>query len=803
MKSDNIKTPVDPDEEMFSLKGFFKLCLSNWKWFILSLIVIIGLGVLYIVRKEPVFTRSMEVLVKDQDAGGGVADVNNAFSSLSLVSSNTKVYNELISMTSPSVIMEVVNRLDLTMNYTLRKGMHPITLYANTSPFNVVFSDLGNQVGAGFRIDYKPDGTYEIYKMWKTVPGGVEKYEQSITGVAGNHPLKTPLGNILVIPNQNFTNAADEEMVIDVRKSGYMQTVESYMKKLKGDLTDQEADVIKLTINDVCVARADDFLNSVLAVYNEKWIDDKNKMAIATSEFITDRLNVIETELGQVDTDITDFKAENQVPDIEETAKAYVAQDFKLNEEILMVNNQLAMTKYLKDYLSNPANQYKILPMNTGTENMVLEEQIGNYNKLLLERDNLLENASEDNPLVRDLNKQVVGMRESILRSIDNLIVSLNNILRNMDQAQSKTKNDLSTSPKKAKVLLSVERKQLVMQELYLFLLQKREENELTKTFTADNTRVITPPFGPYKPIAPKKMLILIICGFLGLAVPAVIIFLLESSNTKIRSKKDVESVPVPFAGEIPLIGKSRKWKRLFQTKKQKQAAIDKPKAIVIEGKRDIPNEAFRVVRSNVDFMIGKVDHATVIALTSFNPGSGKSFIAYNLGASFALKKKRVLLIDGDLRHGSISGYVNSPKKGLSNYLTGNTDDWQSLVKKCDNFEDFVILPIGHRPPNPAELLENGRLEKLIEEAKDRYDIIMIDCPPVNIVVDTQIINMLVDRTLFVVRAGLLEKSALSEVANLYQEKKLKNMSLLLNGTTTEFSSYHSYGNYEAFDSDK
>lgn len=800
MKRNNNNYSVDSEEELFSLSNFLKLCLSKWKWFILSLIVIMGLGVFYILRKEPVYSRSMEVLIKDEEVGNNGTNMVNSFSSLSLITSNTKVYNELISMTSPAVIMEVVNRLDLTMNYTRQGGLHPITLYGSSTPFNAIFNDLGQDAFAGFRIKYRPDGTYEISKMWKSEKNAVVKYENTVTGTAGNHAIKTPLGNIMVIPNQNFTNINDEEMVIDVVKRGYPQTVEMYKKKLKGDLTDQDADVIKLSIDDVCVQRADDILNTILAVYNERWIEDKNKMTVASSDFITERLSIIERELGEVDSDITDFKSDNQLPDIEEIAKAYVAQDFKLSEDMLTVNNQLAMTRYLKDYLNNPANQYKILPMNTGTENLALEEQIGNYNKLLLERDNLLENASEENPLIKDLNKQLTGSRDAIRHSIDNLIVSLNNILKNISQAQTQNKGELTSNPKKAKVLLSVERKQLVMQELYLFLLQKREENELAKTFTADNTRIITPPYGPYKSVAPKKMLTLFVCFFLALIIPAILLFIQESTNTKIRSKKDVESLPLPFAGEIPFIGKTKKWRRRFQTKKQKQADIDKPKAVVQEGKRDIPNEAFRVVRSNIDFMLGKHDHAAVFAMTSFNPGSGKSFVAYNLCASFAINKKRVLLIDGDLRHGSISNYVNAPRLGLGNFLTGAIDDWHSIIKKAQGFDTLDIIPIGKRPPNPAELLENGRLDSLIEEARNSYDIIMIDCPPVNIVVDTQIINRLVDRTIFVVRAGLLDKAALKDLVMLYDEKKLNNISLLLNATKTEFSSYHTYGNYEVFD---
>lgn len=800
MKKKKVASEELQDEEMFSLKDFCKLCLSKWKWFLLSLIVLLALGVLYIARKEPVYSRSMEILVKDQDAGGGIADISSAFSSLGLVSSNTKVNNELISLTSPAVMMEVVKRLDLTMNYNLKKGFHPNTLYGSTTPINVVFADVEENLGAGFTILLHTDGTYEIYKMWRAAGEGIEKFENRIIGTAGAFPIKSPVGNILIIPNKNFAGPQTEDMEIVVTKSGYLPTVEAYVAKLKGDLSDLDADVINLSIDDVVVARADDILNNIIDVYNQRWIEDKNRMSVATSQFISERLAVIEKELGQVDNDISEFKSEHQVPDIAETAKGYLSQDFKLTEEILKINNQLAMTKYLKDYVNNPANEYKILPMNTGTENMVLEQQIGTYNQLLLQRDNLMENASEENPLVKDINKQVQGSREAIMRSVDSQIANLNNMLKNMDQAQAETKQELASSPKQAKVLLSVERKQLVMQELYLFLLQKREENELSQTFTADNTRIITPPYGPYKPISPKKKLIMIIAFIMGLAIPAAFIFISESSNTRIRSRKDIEDVSIPFAGEIPFIGKKKKLRRFFRTKKGRQKDIDKPKIVVMESKRDIPNEAFRVVRSNVEFMLDKTKKSNVIAMTSFNPGSGKSFVAFNLGASFALKGKKVLIVDGDLRHGSISMYVNSPKKGLSTYLSSKTDDWKDLVCSVKDNANLSILPIGHKPPNPAELLDNGRLKTLLDQAREDYDIILIDCPPVNIVVDTQIINVFADRTIFVIRAALLEKTAVPEIQAMYDEGKLRNMSLLLNGTSTEFSSYHTYGNYEAFD---
>ena len=258
--------------------------------------------------------------------------------------------------------------------------------------------------------------------------------------------------------------------------------------------------------------------------------------------------------------------------------------------------------------------------------------------------------------------------------------------------------------------------------------------------------------------------------------------------------------MPIPFTGEIPQVGKKSFIKNLFTSKKKKQEIIDTPKPIVEAGKRDVPNEAFRVVRSNIDLMLGRNHKHSVLMLTSFNPGSGKSFICYNLGAAFALKNKKVLLIDGDLRHGSLSTYVGSPGRGLASYLTGTTTDPSKIAYKVPGFEDLSIMPIGKRPPNPAELLEGDRFGKLLDEVKEQYDVVLVDCPPVNVVVDTQLINHYGDGTLFVVRAGLLERSAVKDLVNLYNEHKLKRMSIILNGTEETHSSYYTYGNYQSLE---
>lgn len=799
MNNDRLNT--EEDVESFSLKNFLLLCIGYWKWFLVSIVVFVGIGLFYVYTRQPVYERSEEILVKDQDSGGGIGDIASSFSGLGLFSSNTKVYNELIAFTSPAVISEVVTRLDLTMNYNERKKMKRISLYGTSMPLDFSFPDMPEQASISFRIELKPDGNFTIRKLRSfDLSGKMVKHEGEFTGKVGAKAIQTPVGQIIVRQNEAYVpNAvADSEIRnIEVLKQSHQGAVEKYSAKLKGDLADQDADVIRLSIKDSSIERADDILNTVVKVYNERWMEDNNKMAQATSKFIDERLALIGNELKNVDKEIADQKTAMRIPDIQEAAKGYMEQDFKMNEELLRTSNMLAMTTYLKEYLEDPANTYNILPLSSGTENQILERQIEAYNELLLSRNNLAENSGEQNPVVKDMNRQLIGMRRTINGSVDSYIANLKNALANITKNQATTKNFLGNSPQQANSLLSVERQQLVTQELYLYLLQKREENELSQAFTADNIRIITPPYGLSKPISPKKALLIIIFFIIGAGIPAVGLFIVESSNTKVRSKKDIENLPLPFAGEIPNIKSKRKLLKFFKTKKQKLQDADKPIIVVSEGKRDIPNEAFRVVRSNIDFMLGRGER-TVIALTSFNPGSGKSFIAYNLGASFALKGKKVLIIDGDLRHGSISTYVHSPRKGLSTYLSDNDSTWKGLVVHSDEFKNMDVLPIGNRPPNPAELLENGRLETLVNEAKNDYDIVLIDCPPINIVVDTQIINQYVSRTLFVIRAGLLEKKALNEISGLVDEKKLKNITILLNDTKSEFSSYYSHGNYEA-----
>ena len=490
-----------------------------------------------------------------------------------------------------------------------------------------------------------------------------------------------------------------------------------------------------------------------------------------------------------MDENIAGFKSEHLLPDVQAASSLYMAQSAENKKELLALNSQLSTARYIRKELNNKELD-QLLPTNSGIANVNIESQIGEYNTMVLDRNRLIANSSEKNPLAKDMANSLQSMQRIIIQSVDNLIVSLNTQIRSIRQQEAATTSQLASNPNQAKYLLSVERQQKVKEELYLYLLQKREENELSQAFTAYNTRVITAPRGSMFPTAPRKMNILLVAFTIGLFIPAVIIFMKENMNTKVRGRKDLESLSIPLIGEIP---------QYFNTKKKlgfsKKMQPDIKAIVVKEGNRNIINEAFRVLRSNMDFMANKDNKQNVFVITSFNPGSGKSFLSMNIAMSFAIKKKRILVIDGDLRHGSISSYVDSPQTGLSDYLGNRVDNYKDIIVEDKKYDNLHIIPIGTVPPNPTELLENGKLAILIKVLGSEYDYIFIDCPPIDIVADTQIIEKLADRTIFVIRSGLLDRSMLPELECIYQEKRFKNLSVILNGTESAGGRYgYHYG---------
>lgn len=777
------KTPVGkPADDFIRIQDLWSMFVPKWYWFAISLFITLTIAVLYLLSTPPIYTRTAAILVKDNSKSSSSTSAMNDFSDLGIFKSNTNINNELLTLKSPTLMTEVVNRLGLNETFTIRKGLKNVDLY-KVSPVTITFCDK-IEVPLSFTIKFSSKEAFAISEL--EISG--EDIGETLSAQMGDS-IQTSAGIMIVSPTQEFTDAFIGTSIRYVRGS-VRAAVDTYSNALVAELGNEDATIINLSINDTSIRKAEDILNTLIEVYNENWIRDKNQIAVSTSQFISDRLGVIESELGHVDENISSYKSEHLLPDVQAASSLYMAQSAENNKELSTLNNQLSTAQYIRREL-NTKQLDQTLPANSGIVSANIETQISEYNNLVLDRNRLIANSSEKNPLVKNMASSLQSMQRTIIQSVDNLIVSLNTQIRSLRRQEEATTNRLASNPNQAKYLLSVERQQKVKEKLYLYLLQKREENELSQAFTAYNTRLITAPRGSMFPTAPRKMNILLVAFAVGLLVPAVGIFMKENMNTKVRGRKDLENLSIPFIGEIPQYsGTKKKWWEFKHRKRQDMKII-----VVNEGNRNIINEAFRVLRSNMDFMASKDNNQHVFVLTSFNPGSGKSFLAINIAISFAIKKKKILVIDGDLRHRTVSSYVDSPNKGLSDYLNNQIEDWKEIIVSYKGYTNLHILPIGTIPPNPTELLEDSKLSMLIEALRPEYDYIFIDCPPVDIVADAQIIEKWADRTIFVVRSGLLDRSMLSELENMYTGKRFKNLSMILNGTESTGGRYgYRYG---------
>ena len=789
------------DEEssdiVFDFQDLIYLYISKWRWCLLSLILALGIGSYYVLKTPSVYVRSASILIKEDSKGAGISsDVTSMFSDMGLSPGQTNVQNEMIAINNPAIILDVIQRLHLDINYSSFGPFHKNVLYGSGLPVKISFLDLADNNSATLELKLGKNKEVNL-SNFKSLDINEEKTFKGHL----KDTINTPFGRIIVIPTTYYKDNFQD--IIYVSKTNLYNKVYACQNNLTVNLSEKQSTVINLTYQDICIQRADDILNTLIAQYKENWVNDKNQITVSTSLFIKDRISIIEKELNNVDEDISSYKSKNLLPDIKEASSLYMTESSENNSLILKLNTNLSMARFIRnDLIGSISNKNQLLPANSGIESASIEDQISKYNSILLQRNNLVANSSNKNPIVIDLDKSLESLRGAIVSSIDNYITQLNTQISDLQTNEAKTNARIAGNPNQAKYLMSVERQQKIKESLYLFLLQKREENELSQAFTAYNTRILSPPSGSTNPIAPKKKIIIFISFIMGLFFPGVVFYLMLTLNTTIRSKKDIENLTIPFIGEIPLAERKKhfsllrkKYYSLLHKKNINEENKNSKNIIVKKGSRDFINEAFRVVRTNLEFMTSK-NKSNVIILTSYNSGAGKTFLTTNIAITLAIRNKKVLLIEGDLRHASLSNYVPKNKKGLSDYLEGSINDINEIIVKGTHYDGFLdIITVGTIPPNPTELLLNDRLEVLINEVRNKYDYIFIDCPPIDIVADTQIIEKVADRTIFVVRTGLLHRNMVNDIENLYKNNRFKNMSLILNGTALSNGRYgYKYG---------
>lgn len=796
-----------------------RMCASHWKWYAISLLIIMGFSIYKLISTEPTYIRTASILIKEESKGGQFGNLAATLGDLGGFTPMSNVDNELEAIKSPAVMLEVIENLDLNTDYTDVSSIRDKTLYGSNLPFTLSFE------GCDTLSSFTLDGTLGVDN--KLVINEIEqrgrikdKYKDTFTFdlSKGVDSVETPIGVVTASLNPGYKGKAlKKDMKIKIYHTPVDWRVQGYADALNAVLASKKASVINLSYADHSIERAADIINNVIEVYNSKWIEDNNRMTDATADFINQRLEKIKEELLDVDTEISDYKSKNALPDLQAIVTVDLAKQSDTERKILELQSQYTMAKSLQEFISNPENNSKVLPalaitgLNTsGNANAEINE----YNTTLMERNRLVTPNATDNPLVKDYDRRLEGMRNAIIQSFNTQAQQLRTALNDLISERDRTTGRIANSPSQANDLLGVERQQKVKESLYLYLLQKKEENDLSKTFTAYNTRIISPPMGPSKPVAPQGLKTLMFAFIFAMLIPTGLIFVRFNLDNLVRSRADMDKrVKAPFLGSVPFCGKKpSRLKRLLRFgKKEDDDAISE--IVVKHGNGSAVNEAFRMIRSNLELMnsrlaAGRSDKSVVTMVTSAIPGSGKTFVSLNLAAAYALKKIKVVLVDVDLRKATLSKSFGSPHRGVSSYVSGTSSIDDIIIKNASGVNNLDVIPAGIIPPDPAELIDSEQFAHMIDELKQRYDVVILDCPPTEPVTDSLVISRVVDRTVYVVRVGHLKRDFLGAIQEYYETKRYTNLTTVLNATEegTGKSSYgygYGYGYGYSNNSDK
>lgn len=608
--------------------------------------------------------------------------------------------------------------------------------------------------------------------------------------------------------NSNVTNVIRHYTSLDVLvevahrldstlKGGYLvNKAVAIQSRLSAENTDPKSTIIDLTYRDRSTAEAELVLNTILKVYDERWLENKRRATLNTSHFIDSRLKLLQNDLNIVDDSIALFKSRFGITDLEHVSDLYLQQQSSSDSEILKLTNQRAMAEYIRSLLNDSSSDHQLLLVNSGLDNSVLDAQISFYNNLLIQLQSHMNYTSSQNPLILNQEKELENLRSKLRANLQSHIHTIDIQLQSLTDYYDEATSKVVSNPSQAKHLATIERERKVKESLYMFLLQKKEENEISITYHSSNIQLIELPHGSGKPTSPKRSQVILAAILLGLLIPVTVLFLSAVMDEHVRNRRDIEQKGnIPLLCEIPLSERKstvRRLQRLFKLKSQ-QASV-----VVGHGKKDPINEAFRMLRTKLESLaVSSGKGCLTFIITSDQQGAGKSFVSVNLSLALAIAGKRVLFIDADLRRASSSQRLEAKQHGLSDYLSSQEEHIDFLFLHLKDYPTLDVLPAGTIPPNPTELLSSKLFAQLIETARTKYEMIIIDSPAANYIADAEIIKKHVDYSLFIVRAGLYLRRHLDNLEP-SEENGTNNQMVILNGVNIDFQ-YDNLATNKAF----
>lgn len=761
-------------EESINLYAIFFKYLAYWAWFVASVIVCLILAFVYLRYQAPVYNVTSAVLIKEDDSSkrgmGAASEALEAMQSPGGLSMSNNFDNEVEILKSRTLIRKVITQLGLYTSMAEDRMLgYDIPLY-QTSPINVFMSPEEAEKleeGARLKLSYSPEGKLYV-KVRYTLNEEEQETEKTFDKLPAVFP--TPAGVFSFTANDSILNEWKAKESGDIRLAAFVGAptaiAKTYGESLTVDATSKTTTIAQIAVKNTDRQRAADFINCLVAFYNQDANDEKNEVAQKTADFIEDRIGIINQELGSTETQLADFKQKSGLTDLTSDAKLALEENSKYEQLRIENQTQIRLVEFLRDYINNPANEQEVIPANVGLQDQNLSSVIDQYNNMLIERKRLLRTSSENNPAVVNMNTGIEAMRHNVQTTVASVLKGLQITRSDIDRQARKFEGRISSAPQQEKEFLTISRQQEIKAQLYIMLLQKREENAITLAATATNGRIIEEALADKLPVSPKKQIIALAALIIGLGIPVGFVYLRDLLKYKIENRDDVEKLTtVPILGELP------------RSKKPEHGAI-----VVRENKNDVMEETFRGLRTNLLFMLGKTDK--VILFSSTQPGEGKSFVAGNTAVSLAYLGKKVIVVGIDIRKPGLNKVFNLSRraKGITNYLSDPDHvKLTDMIQRSDISPNLDILPGGPVPPNPTELVARTVLEDAINQLKERYDYVILDTAPIAMVTDTAIIGRVADICVYVCRADVTPKAGYRYINVLRDEHKFPKLATVIN----------------------
>ena len=800
LELENVQNQEEKSAIDFQL--IYTTLILNWKWFILSIILCLGLGYLYLQHAKPVFQTTTKVLIKDDDQskrGGGMSSsMIQSAANLGFMTNSNGIDNEMEILSASDMARQAVIDMKTCVNY-YHKGIFRSPLVYKEQEINVDMDAKNLQkLNAPVKLSIEKDGKqfHVTGKYYMPIDAFTHEknpieFEKTINGLPAT--INTRVGAILLTANKGY-NMEDGDVLKAVIVSPEM-AAEEYVKNLTVSQTSKTTTIAELVLNDENPQRGLDYLHTLIKVYNRQANLDKNEIAYRTEQFINNRLEKINSELGTTENQLESYKKRNKVIEMKLNATAAIANADTYTQKLQEANTQVELLKELGKYMDEPGNKYKPIPSNVGLTDESSTELINQYNKIALERSNALHSASELSPSVTPLTAQLEELTKSIKRAMRQARLGME-IQRNSIASQANQYNSqIGNSPEQERVLTQIGRQQEVKSGLYLMLLQKREENSISLAATADKGKIIDAPSLVGK-TSPKAAIILLIALVLGFAIPAGILFLIEFFKYKIEGHADVVKLTqIPVIADIPVASD----------------VSGRANIVVHQNVNNLMEEIFRGLRTSIQFMLKKDEK--VLMFTSSTSGEGKTFVSSNVAISLALLGKKVIVVGLDIRKPRLAELfeIDNHHTGITNLMVHENNTWEDIQKQILSSgvnSNLDLLMAGPVPPNPGELITRPSLDAIIKELKNHYDYIVLDTAPVGLVNDSLQLGRLANLCIYVCRADYTPKTSFGMINGLNAEKKLPNMCLVLNGVDLskkkhsfyygvgKYGKYGKYGNY-------